>query len=192
MQAQRELSLIARRIERSYPQSNTGKGALLMPLADAVAQRSGSHVVLILFGVTACILLLACANVTTLLLARATQRRREVAVRMALGASRGRLIRQFVIESLLLRMRGRSLGEILREDTRGRRSHIHIASRDSAHRVHQLTVGDALHQISRRSRFHQRHEIIVFEMHREDEYTAAQSLLRDLFRRRDAVDVGHR
>ena len=113
MQAQRELSLIARRIERSYPQSNTGKGALLMPLADAVAQRSGSHVVLILFGVTACILLLACANVTTLLLARATQRRREVAVRMALGASRGRLIRQFVIESLLLALAASAVAVVL-------------------------------------------------------------------------------
>ncbi len=109
-QAQNELSLIARRRERSYPASNSGQGALVVPLAEVVAQRSGSHVLLILLAVTGCILLLACANVAAMILARATERRREVAVRLALGASRGRLVRQFVVESLLLALAASGVG----------------------------------------------------------------------------------
>jgi len=95
-----ELRTIVQRLE-PLAQSNAAHTVTITPLTEAVVGRSRKGI-LILLGAASMVLLIACANVGNLLLLRAERRKHEVAVRMALGASRGRLFRQFVIESLLL------------------------------------------------------------------------------------------
>lgn len=103
--------LIAQRLERQYPDSNRGQGAYVVPLAEAIAGRIRPILLLLLGG--ACLLLvLAGVNVASLLLVRTESRRREIAVRGALGASAARLISQFVTESLVLVGTGSVLGLI--------------------------------------------------------------------------------
>jgi predicted permease len=110
--AQRELDASARRLARVYPGSDAGWRVSVKPLSDALVGDARLSL-LLLFGAAAMVLFIACANVTSLLLARAVSRRREFALRAALGAPGTRLIRQALAESLMLAAAGALLAVVL-------------------------------------------------------------------------------
>jgi putative ABC transport system permease protein len=110
-QASAEMSLIAQRIESQRP-DRKGWGVVLVPLEAARVEYIRPALLVLLAGV-AFVLLIACANVANLLLARAVTREKEVAMRIALGAGRGRLVRQFLAESTLLALAGGGAGLML-------------------------------------------------------------------------------
>jgi putative ABC transport system permease protein len=110
--AQREMSSIAASLAREYPASNRTMGVRVRPMIDAVAG-SIRPTLNMLAGAVAVLLLIACANVANLLLAKGFRRERETSVRSALGASRGRLIRLFLIEGLTLGACGAVAGLLL-------------------------------------------------------------------------------
>jgi predicted permease len=110
--ANSDLNAIAHTLEKEFPNSNTRAGFMAVPALRHLVGDTRKPL-LILLGAVSLVLLIACANVANLLLARSTGRTREIAVRAALGATRGRIIRQLVTESLLLSVVGAVLGTAL-------------------------------------------------------------------------------
>jgi predicted permease len=117
-QAKSELSQISKRLESEYPKENAGWGATVVPLHEVLVGDVRMSLI-VLLGAVALVLLIACANVGNLLFARALARRKEIAIRSALGAGRRRVFQQLVVESMVLAAAGGGLGLLLAQLTLG-------------------------------------------------------------------------
>jgi putative ABC transport system permease protein len=111
-QAQAEMKTISNVLEQQYPEDDKGWGATVIPLHEDVVEDVRPSL-LVLLGAVAFVLLIACANVANLALARTLGRRKEIAIRTSLGASRTRLLQQFLAESVLLALTGGALGLVM-------------------------------------------------------------------------------
>jgi putative ABC transport system permease protein len=109
-QARTDMSSIARQLAALYPTENSGYGVLLKPVGDVLPAERDRRILIILMGAVGIVLLIACANVANLQMARANARAKEVAIRSALGASRWLLVRQHLVGSLVLALAGGVLG----------------------------------------------------------------------------------
>src|SRR5262249_19215512 len=113
-QARASLITFAGQLAQSYPTDNEGRGAKVIPLLQARIDPDGTGQLVLASGVMMAVrplvLFIPCANIANLLLARASARRKEIAVRLALGAGRARLIRQLLTESLVLSLVGGLIG----------------------------------------------------------------------------------
>jgi putative ABC transport system permease protein len=111
-QAQSELDVISARLAREFPEANAGWGAVIVPLQELIVGDIRMSLMMLL-GAVALVLLIACANVGNLLFTRALARRKEIAIRSALGAGRGRVFQQLLVEALVLAAAGGALGLLL-------------------------------------------------------------------------------
>ncbi len=112
-EAREDMSLLAAQLAEQYPDTNQGFGAVVKPYNEEFNGGPIRLVFLVMMGAVGFVLLIACANVANLLLARSTQREREVSIRCALGAGRWRVIRQMLVESVLLGLLGGAVGLFL-------------------------------------------------------------------------------
>ncbi len=111
-QAQSEMNVISTRLEQQFPQTNAGWGATIVPLQELIVGDVRLSLLMLLAAV-GLVLLIACANVGNLLFARVLARRKELAIRSALGAGRGRVFQQLLVEALVLSMAGGTAGLLL-------------------------------------------------------------------------------
>jgi predicted permease len=111
-EAQIEMSAVQNSVDALYPATDKGIGSLVVPLQEQIVGNAGGTLLMVL-GASGLVLLIACANVASLLLARATTRSREFAIRSALGASRARVIRQLLTENVILSFSGGALGLVI-------------------------------------------------------------------------------
>jgi putative ABC transport system permease protein len=136
-QSQAELDTIARRIQPLLPSWKKGWTMLVVPLQERLVQQI-KPALIVLLGAVGLVLLIACANVANLLLARASARQREIAVRAAMGASRGRIVRQLLAESVFLSLAGAAFGLLFASWSVGGLRHV-LETMNLA-RVHEVAL----------------------------------------------------